>query len=360
MFAAASSRAAAAHLGALARRGGAYSTRSYATAAVCTKLGAPLTIDRNWQLPAALKPGEVRIKVAAAGVNFAEILQARGEYQEKVEPPFVPGNEAAGEVSEVGSAIDHLAVGDRVICLSRGGAYSTEAVVDARTCLKLPAAAASADLCEAAALMCNYGTAHLALSSRANLQPGETVLVSAAAGGVGLAAVELARLMGAGRVLAACGSDDKLALAANKGAEAEGINYTGMDGRAFRSRLKEVSGKRGVDVVVEMVGTWLEPCVRSLNWNGRAVVIGFAGGAIPAVPANILLVKNVSVSGLFWGAHLIHDPATLQASAQQLIRWWLEGAIQPHVGLRVPLERANDAFEAITSRTSTGKVVIVP
>jgi len=185
-------------------------------------------------------------------------------------------------------------------------------------------------------------------------------LVTAAAGGVGLAAVEVAKLLGAGRVIPACSSDAKLALAASKGADA-GINYRGLDGRAFRAQLKEVAGAPGVDVVVDMVGgALLEPCVRSLNWNGRAVVIGFAGGSIPKIPANILLVKNVSVHGLFWGAHLVHDPQRMMASANQLIQWWLAGEITPHVGLRVPLAEANDAFAAIVGRESTGKVVLVP
>ena len=165
--------------------------RGLATAAVCTKLGAPLEVRHDWELP-TLQPKQVRINVAAAGVNFADALQARGLYQDKAEPPFVPGNEAVGEVSEVGEGVTGLAVGDRVICLSRGGSYASETLADFRQCIKLPAAAASADLAEAAALMINYGTAHLALESRARLREGETVLVTAAAGGVGLAAVELA------------------------------------------------------------------------------------------------------------------------------------------------------------------------
>ena len=182
-------------------------SRRLATAAVCKKLGDPLSIVHDWKTPLVTR-GQVKIKVAAAGVNFADILQARGQYQDKAEPPFVPGNEAAGEVCEVGEGVKTLAIGDRVICLSRGGAYASETVADARTCLKLPPSAASADLAEAAALLVNYGTAHLALTSRAHLQSGETVLVTAAAGGVGLAAVELARLMGASRVFAACASDE--------------------------------------------------------------------------------------------------------------------------------------------------------
>jgi len=288
-------------------------------------------------------------------------LQARGEYQDVAEPPFVPGNEAAGQVTEVGAAAaSAFAVGDRVICVSRGGAFASELVADARQCRKLPAAAAAADLAEAAALLCNYGTAHLALSKRANLAAGETVLVTAGAGGVGLATVELARLMGA-RVIAACGSDDKLAIASGKGAQPDGVNYTGLDSRAFRARLKEVAGLAGIDVIVDMVGRDpLEAAIRSLNWNGRAVTIGYAGGAIPKIPANVLLVKNVSVAGLFWGAHLLHDPATLMASADQLISWWLAGDISPHVGERVPPARAHEAFGLIQGRQSPGQVGLVP
>ena len=206
------------------------------------------------------------------------------------------------------------------------------------------------------------------------------------AGGVGLATVELARFLGAGRVVAACGSDEKLALAASRGAEAEGINYRGLDGRAFRARLKEVAGAGGVDVVVDMVGgapacsralhrgpaapadprlpcppgELLEPAIRSLNWDGRAVVVGFASGAIPQVPANLLLVKNVAVSGLFFGAHLQHDPNAVRASAEQLVRWWLLGEIKPHVGARLPLAQVNEAFALIEGRGTTGKVVLEP
>ena len=347
---------------AAARSGGAVRApcrRTLATAALCTEIGKPLVFDPNWSLPEQPPKGHVKVRIAAAGVNYAEILQARGEYQDKAEVPYVPGNEASGEIVSVGEGVSGMAVGDRVICLKRGGAYASETIANAQHCLVLPPAAASADLAEAAALMVNYGTAHLALAHRARLAPGETVLVTAAAGGVGLATVELAQLLGASRVIAACGSDDKLALAASKGAAAPGINYRGMDGKAFRAAVKEAAGS--VDVVVDMVGgELLDPAIRSLAWNGRAVVVGFAGGAIPKIPANLLLVKNVSVSGLFWGNHLIHDPAMLLQSAQELVKWWLAGELKPHIGARVPLERANDAFALIESRASTGKVVLVP
>ena len=333
--------------------------RGLATAAVCTEIGSRLVQQTDWAI-APPGRGQVRIKVAAAGVNFADLLKTRGQYQEKADPPFVPGNELAGEIMELGDGVDNLTVGDRVVCLSRGGAYASESVADAAACLKLPAAAASRDLAEAAALLVNYGTAHLALTTRGNLQAGETVLVTAAAGGVGLATVELAKQMGASRVIAAAGSEEKLSISYTKGADA-GIVYTGLDGKAFRGQLKEASGKGGIDVVVDMAGgDLLEPAVRSLNWNGRAVVVGFAAGSIPKIPANILLVKNVGVSGLFWGAHLQHDPRTLIKSAKALLEMWASGQITPHICERVPLGRAHDAFDLLESRRSTGKVVIVP
>ena len=334
-------------------------------AAVCEALGEPLRVTNDWPMK-PLHADSVRIKVAACGVNFADLLTAKGLYQDRSEPPFVPGNELAGEVVAIGDGVHgRFAVGDRVISLARGGAYASEATVSASHCLKLPASAASKDLAEAAALLCNYGTAHLALSHRARLQPGETVLVTAAAGGVGLATTELAALMGARRVIALASSEEKLALAAAKGAEAgRGVNYGGGladDPRALKAAIKAAGGDDGIDVVVDMVGaSVLEPCVRSLNWNGRAVVVGFAGGHIPRLPVNLLLVKNVSVSGLFWGAHLIHDPKALLRSAEQLVEWWAAGEVTPHVCARLPLEEANAAFAMIEGRASTGKVVLIP
>lgn len=333
--------------------------RGLASAAVCTSIGGRLVHQTDWAVGDPGK-GQVKIRVAAAGVNFADLLKTRGQYQEKADPPFVPGNELAGEISELGEGVNHLKVGDRVVCLNRGGAYASESVADAAACLKLPAAAASRDLAEAAALLVNYGTAHLALTTRGNLQAGETVLVTAAAGGVGLATVELAKQLGASRVVAAAGSAEKLALCASKGADA-GIVYSGLDGKAFRAQLKEAAGASGVDVAVDMAGgDLLEPAVRSLNWNGRAVVVGFAAGSIPKIPANILLVKNISLAGLFWGAHLQHEPQTLLTSATRLLDMWAAGQITPHVCERVPISRAHDAFDLLESRKSTGKVVVVP
>ncbi|GMH95149.1 hypothetical protein TrST_g3261 [Triparma strigata] len=326
-------------------------------AAVCTELGAPLQYQM-WELP-TLQPGEVKVRVAGTGVNFAEILQAKGQYQEMKEPPFVPGNECAGEVTETAPG-SKLSVGDQVICLARGSAYACDVIADEAACIKLPEAARKRDLCEAAALLVNYGTAHLALENRAAMKQGDTVLVTAAAGGVGLAAIELANIMGAGKVIAAVGSEEKLKIAEAKGAASKGVIYSGIDSKGVRAAIKSAA-PGNLDVVIDMVGSHvLEPSLRSLNWGGRGVVIGFAGGEIPKVPSNILLVKNISVSGLFWGAHMIHDPKTLIESANKLVAWWIAGDITPHICKKVPLEDANTAFELLESRKSTGKVVLVP
>ena len=186
-------------------------------------------------------------------------------------------------------------------------------------------------------------------------------LLSSQAGGVGLAACELADLLGAGKVIAAVGSEEKLKVARTKGACADGgVVYAGLDQRGVRAAIK-AAAPGGIDVAVDMVGAdVLEPALRSLNWGGRGVVVGFAGGDIPKIPANLLLVKNISVSGLFWGAHMIHDPRTLLKSAHQLVEWWVAGDIRPHICARVKLENANDAFALLEGRTSTGKCVLVP
>ena len=226
--------------------------RTFSTchASVCTSLSSPLSYDTSWPL-ASPSPDEVTIAVAGTGVNFAEILQTRGLYQEKKEPPFVPGNECAGEVTQVGANVTNLKIGDQVICLARGNGYASHVTSSSASCIKLPDSARSKDLTEAAALMVNYGTAHLALTSRANLQPNEHVLVTAAAGGVGLAACELATLMGAGSVIAACGSDDKITLARTKGAQELGVNYRDLDQVRRRGGLRRCTGGDGVKYVAQ-------------------------------------------------------------------------------------------------------------
>eukprot|EP00602_Paraphysomonas_sp_CaronLab_P001316 CAMPEP_0185025264 /NCGR_PEP_ID=MMETSP1103-20130426/8286_1 /TAXON_ID=36769 /ORGANISM="Paraphysomonas bandaiensis, Strain Caron Lab Isolate" /LENGTH=354 /DNA_ID=CAMNT_0027558417 /DNA_START=35 /DNA_END=1099 /DNA_ORIENTATION=+ len=333
-------------------------------AAVCEGLSSPLVYrDIDTGATSPLAKGTLKISVIAAGINFGDILQCQGKYQEKQEPPFVPGMEYVGKVIEVGPGVDsnNIEVGDRVICLGTGG-FAEEAIVPAQGAFRIPRdLPESIDVTEAAGLLVSYGTAHLALTSRGNIQKGETVLVTAAAGGVGLASVELAQAMGA-RVIAAAGSDEKVEIAVAKGGpSALGFNYAGCDGKEFRSKLKEVAGKGGVDVLVDAVGgEFLEAGIRSLNWDGRAVVIGFAGGDIPKIPANILLVKNVSVSGLYWGAHTKHNPKLFLQSSSHIIKMWAEGKLKPHISHRFPLDKVNDAFSVIQSRKSTGKVVLIP
>lgn len=326
-------------------------------AAVCEELGKPL-VYREWAL--GLTPaGHVRIRVAAAGVNYAELLQVRGLYQEKKDPPFVPGNECAGEVEELGAGCEDsaLQVGDRVVSLARGGGYGSSTVVPWQFCVPLGSSpeAKAADLSEAAALLLAYSTAHLALTRRARVQAGETLLVTAAAGGVGLAAVELGRLLGL-RVIAACGTEEKLQVAKLKGAEA-GILY-GPDAGDFREQLKAAAGRAGVDVVVDMVGTNLDQAIRSLNWEGRAVVVGFSGGSIPKVPANLLLLKNASVLGVFFGGYLQREGDFMKSITSELVAWWLQGRIKPTICATLPLKSANDAFRMLDSRRATGKVVL--
>eukprot|EP00755_Sulcionema_specki_P024305 Sspe_Gene.14834::Locus_5142_Transcript_1_1_Confidence_1.000_Length_1052::g.14834::m.14834/K00344/qor, CRYZ; NADPH2:quinone reductase len=323
--------------------------RRYRTirAAVCKKLGDPLRVV-DYQLDDKIPTGHVRLKVAAAGVNFAEILQIKGKYQEKADPPFVPGNECAGVVDAVGDEVDGLKQGDPVICINRGGGYATEIVAPSTSIIPIRNAPRDVNLHEAAALLISYGTAHLALTRRAALRKGETVLVTAAAGGVGLAAVQIAKLHGA-RVIAACGSEKKVGVAMEHGADV-GIVY-GDDPAEFKEQVKRAAGPNGVDIMVDMVGgIVLETGIRGLAWEGRAVVVGFAQSTIPKIPANILLVKNIGVLGMYWGSYMKHDPATHKESCDAVIKAWTEGSITPHISYSYPLDEVAKAHEAITSR----------
>mmetsp|Transcript_26611 Transcript_26611/g.106616 ORF Transcript_26611/g.106616 Transcript_26611/m.106616 type:complete len:387 (-) Transcript_26611:139-1299(-) len=342
-------------------------------AAVCENLDDGRVVVRDdWHIDVALGPRAVHVRTKCAGLNFGELLQLRGRYQEKLDPPFVPGNELSGIVEAVGSQVTRVRPGDAVIALPRGGAWAADCVLDdERAVMPLgrggagPLGVDEEDFAGAASLAVAYGTAHMALTERAKVQAGETVLVTAAAGGVGLAAVELATLFGA-RVIAAASDESKLDLARSKGAVA-GITYdTALDDKTaaaeFRSKLKIAAAPLGgVDVAVDMVGApLLDPIVRELNFgSGRAVTVGFASGrGIPSVPANVLLVKNVAVLGLFWGAYAKHKPAVFERTGREVIELWRRGEIAPRVGLRVPLNDVNAAIEALQARKTTGKVVL--
>ncbi|GGF02935.1 NADPH:quinone oxidoreductase [Aliidongia dinghuensis] len=320
-------------------------------AVVCTALGEPegLTLE---SLPSApVGPGQVRIHVHAAGVNFADGLLVAGTYQEKPPLPFTPGFEVAGVVAELGPEVVDLAVGDRVLGLVGVGGYADEVVADAVSVYKIP------DMMSfeaAAGFPIAYGTSHGALDWRADLKPGETLLVLGAAGGVGLTAVEIGHAMGA-TVIAAASSPEKLAIAQSRGAD----HLIDTSSEDVRTRVKELTQGRGVNVVYDPVGGELfDAALRSIAWEGRLVVIGFAGGKVPQIPANLLLVKNCSAVGFYWGSYRAKDPARVRASFAALLGWVADGTLKPHISETFPLEAAAKAIRVLQSRKATGKVVL--
>ena len=332
------------------------------TSTLCESFDKPLAIQRlTYCAPA---DDCVNVKVSAAGINFADILQCKGLYQEKLMPPFTPGWECVGQIAEIGANIDSsaLKVGDWVICMGNQGAFASHVSVQQSSVLwSSRETKRDLDYQQGAALLVTYGTAYLALKYSAAVKPGETVLITAASGGVGLAAVELATKVFGCKVIAAVSTADKIEVAMAHGAQA-GVCYTGMDGKAFRGEVQRVGASLGgVDVVVDMVGgELLEAGIRALNWEGRAVVVGFADGRIPKIPANILLLKNLSVRGVYWGAHRQKSPERFRESVDEVARLWMDGTLTPHVSHRVPLSDVNKAFELIGNRGTTGKVLLVP
>jgi NADPH2:quinone reductase len=322
-------------------------------AVVCREWGAPENLGvEDIPLP-ALRDGAVRIKVHAAGVNFADLLLVAGQYQEKPAFPFTPGAEAAGEITEIGSGVKGFNIGDRVMALTGLGAFADQAVVDAQRVLPIPP---TMEFSTAAAFPVAYGTSHGALEWRARLQPGEWLLVTGAAGGVGLTAVEIGKAMGA-RVIACAGSAEKLAIAQQHGADYL-IDYSKED---IRERVKAITDGRGADVIYDPVGgDAFDASLRFIAWGGRIIIIGFAAGRVSQIPANIVLVKNIDVIGFYWGSYQAHKPELLRGSFTQLFRWFQEGKLRPHVSHRLPLDQAAEALTLLKQRRSTGKVVLVP
>jgi NADPH2:quinone reductase len=320
-------------------------------AVLCKQWGDPdsLVVEEVESRPPGA--GEVRLRVRACGVNFLDTLIIQGKYQVKPPLPFSPGVEIAGEVLDVGEGVTRPKPGARVLALADWGGFAEEVTVPANRVLPIPP---GMDFVTAAAFPTVYGTSHLALSHRAHLQPGETLLVTGAAGGVGLTAVEIGKLMGA-TVIACASTPEKLALAAQYGSD-HGILYTH---ESIRDRVKEITGGKGVNVVYDAVGgEYFDQCVRSLAWEGRLLVIGFASGTIPQLPVNLTLVKNASVVGVYWGAYASKDPQTLNDSLEALMGWYAEGKLKPHISQTFPLERAADAIWSLARRESTGKVVV--
>lgn len=322
-------------------------------AVVCRQWGGPEKLGVEDVPSPILRDGAVRIKVHAAGVNFADLLLIAGQYQEKPAFPFTPGAEAAGVVIEVGAGVTGLKIGDRVMALAGLGAFAEEAVVDAQRVLPIPTAM---EFASAAAFPVAYGTSHGALEWRARLQSGEWLLVTGAAGGVGLTAVEIGKAMGA-RVIACAGSAEKLAIAQEHGAD-HLIDYSKED---LRERVKAITGGRGADVIYDPVGgDAFDASLRSIAWGGRIIIIGFAAGRVSQIPANVVLVKNIDVIGFYWGSYQAHNPELLHGSFAQLFRWFQQGKLRPHVSHRLPLDQAAEALSLLQQRRSTGKVALIP
>ncbi len=308
-------------------------------------LGAPLEL-RDAPRPEP-GPAEVLLRVRACGLNFADTLLASGTYQEKPALPFAPGMEVCGTVAALGPRVEGFRVGDRVACFAGGGGLADYAVVPAARCVIAPAAMPDEHV---AAFLVAYGTSDVALSDRARLLAGETLLVTGASGGVGLTAVELGKLLGA-RVIAAARGADKLAVA-----EAAGADHL-IDSEA--DIRAEVRALGGADVVYDTVGgAVFDAALRATNPEGRVLPIGFASGTVPQIPANILLVKNLTVIGLYWGAYASLRPSVLTSSFARLFGWYAEGRLKPHIGRVLPLEAANEGLEMLRNRSATGKVVI--
>ena len=298
------------------------------------------------------KPGEVRIAVRAASLNFPDLLIVQCKYQFKPALPFVPGAEYAGTVDALGEGVTTLTVGQPVAAIAGTGGFATHACVTASQVLPLPPGFALED---AAAFAFTYGTSHHALIDRAALQPGETVLVLGAAGGVGTAALQIAKAAGA-RVIAAASSDEKCALCKALGAD-ETLNYSSAN---VRDALKALTGGKGPDVVYDPVGGDLaEPVFRSIAWRGRYLVVGFAGGAIPALPWNLALLKGASIVGVFWGDFVKREPRASAAALAQLAQWYGQGKIKPVIDQRLPMSELPAAYARMGTRQVRGKLLLV-
>jgi len=303
---------------------------------------------RDVSVPAP-KAGEVKIRLRAAAVNFPDILMVQGKYQLKPALPFSPGMEGAGDIVAVGDGVTSVKVGDRVAVGSRFGCYAEVIVVPAEAARPLPK---SMDYAHGAAYRAAYLTAYVALVPRGDLQRGETLLVHGAAGGVGLAAVDVGKLLGA-RVIATASSEEKRAFLRSYGAD----HVLAPSG--FRDEVKALTNGRGADVIYDPVGgDVFDTSLRCLAWEGRLIVVGFAAGRIPQAPANLLLVKNTTVMGLFWGAYRQRNPQVLRDSFAELLSWYAAGKLKPHISHRFAMDQAPQAMAAMLERRSTGKVIL--
>lgn len=320
-------------------------------ALVCKAYGPPESLVIEDLDDPVAGDGEIVVDVAAAGINFPDVLSIAGRYQVRTPPPFVPGNEAAGVVAATGDGVTRFGVGDKVIVATRGNAFAERCVAHVQTAMPLPD---GLDMEQGAGFPVTYGTSYHALRQSAKLQPGETVLVLGAAGGVGVTAVEIASAMGA-RVIAAASSDAKLRFARDAGAD-ETVNYSNVP---LKETVKELTGGDGVDVVVDPVGGELaEQALRATGWHGRYLVIGFASGDIPKFPLNIALLKEASIIGVWWGTWAAKNPQQQVQNMLELGELIAAGKIRPRVTESYALDDYVDAFKAITERRALGKVVL--
>jgi NADPH2:quinone reductase len=308
----------------------------------------------SWkELPTPVpQAGQVLIRIEAASLNFPDLLIVQNKYQMKPDLPFVPGSEYAGVIEAVGEGVTHLKVGQSVACLSGTGGFGTHTLAPAKLCMPLPAGFPAVD---AAAFIMIYATSHHALIDRAALKAGETVLVLGAAGGVGTAAIQIAKAAGA-RVIAAASTDEKCALCKSLGAD-ETINYTTQN---MREVLKALTEGKGPDVIYDPVGgDFAEPAFRSIAWRGRYLVVGFAAGPIPALPFNLALLKGASIVGVFWGDFSRREPQANAAMMAELAQWYAQGKVKPVIDRTMPMSDLKAAYAHMGSRGVMGKLVMV-
>jgi NADPH2:quinone reductase len=328
-------------------------------AMLCKEYGPPETLQLTEVSNPVAGKNQVVVSIKSCGVNFPDFLIIENKYQFKPALPFAPGAEVAGVVKSVGEGVTRFKPGDRVIASVGNGGMAEEVAVDAGRLIPMPD---SMDFETGSALILTYGTSHYALKDRAKLKPGENLVVLGAAGGVGLAAVELGKAMGA-RVIAGASSQEKVDLAKKHGADDGFVYPSGSLSRDQQKELsetiKKLTGGNGADVLYDPVGgDYSEPAIRAMNWEGRFLVIGFAAGEIPKIPLNLTLLKSCDVLGVFWGAFTARNPKRNQEHLAEIAQWVAEGKIKPYISARFPLARAGEAIRLLADRKATGKVVV--
>jgi len=322
-------------------------------ALVCKAWGLPETLVMEELPDPVAGPGQAVVRVHAAGVNFPDALIIQNKYQFTPALPFIPGSECAGVVESVGDGVKQVRPGDRVVALTASGAFAEKVQADAAALTPLPE---GVDFATGSAFLLTYGTAYHALTDRGALEQGETLLVLGASGGVGIAAIEIGKALGA-RVIAAASSEQKRGVCREHGAD-EVLDYTGSD---LKPALAALTAGKGVDVVFDPVGgAFTEAALRNCAWRGRHLIVGFANGEIPRVPANLLLLKGCSLIGVFWGRYVKSEPTAWARDLATLFLWLRQGRLRPHIAARYPLERGAEALAALLARMACGKLVITP